>query len=206
MDGKDDRRPLSEEELDKMNRFEQFEHSFPFYLMDVCGFILHIKQAMHNSNEGIELQDIKSVSLDALSKQFEKYESWKDLKEKEGKLAKFLDKYCFLTENEPNIYCPIKLRLLGILWCQGTAVEKSTELYDTICANKEFMVSTDKDFKPNINQLFSFATKAIYEEFKDSEFPMDLLDHIEDRFDEMCEEFLDNIFEYESRAKREDFI
>ena len=35
---------------------------------------------------------------------------------------------------------------------------------------------------------------------------MDLLDSIEDRFDEMCEEFLDNIFEYETRAKREDFI
>lgn len=35
---------------------------------------------------------------------------------------------------------------------------------------------------------------------------MDLLDSIEDRFDEMCEEFLDNIFECESRAKKEDFI
>jgi hypothetical protein len=35
---------------------------------------------------------------------------------------------------------------------------------------------------------------------------MDLLDSIEDRFDEMCEEFLDNIFECESRAQREDFI
>lgn len=100
----------------------------------------------------------------------------------------------------------MKLRLLGILWCQGTHVEKSTELYDTICFGKDFMVSTDKDFKPNMFQLFSFATKSIHFEFKDSEHPMDLLDNIEDRFDEMCEEFLDNIFEFESRAKREDFI
>ena len=58
----------------------------------------------------------------------------------------------------------------------------------------------------NIFQLLSFATKTIHEEFKDSQYPMDLLDSIEDRFDEMCEEFLDNIFECESRAQREDFI
>ena len=50
------------------------------------------------------------------------------------------------------------------------------------------MVSSDKDFKPNIFQLFGFATVVIHEEFKDSEHPMDLLDSIEDRFDEMCED------------------
>ena len=70
MDGKDDRRPLSEEEFEKLDRFEQFEHSFPFYLMDVCGFIMHIKEAMHDSHPGIELQEIKSVSLEALSTEF----------------------------------------------------------------------------------------------------------------------------------------
>ena len=95
--------------------------------------------------------------------------------------------------------------MLGILWCEGTATEKSTELYETICT-KDFLVSSDKDFKPNIFQLFTFATSTIHEEFKESQYPMDLLDSIEDRFDEMCEEFLDNIFEYESRAKKEDFI
>mgnify|MGYP007020064644 CR=1 FL=1 len=61
------------------------------------------------------------------------------------------------------------------------------------------MVSSDKDFKPNIFQLFTFATVTIYEEFKDSEHPMDLLDSIEDRFDEMCEEFLDNILSLSKR-------
>jgi len=176
------------------------------YLMDVSGFIMHIKEAEHDSNPGVALQDIKSVSLEALSTEFKKYDSWKDLSDKDSKLVKFLDKHCYLTKNEPNIYSPIKLRLLGILWCQGTAEEKSTELYDAISPGKDFMVSSDKDFKPNIFQLLSFATKTIHEEFKDSQYPMDLLDSIEDRFDEMCEEFLDNIFECESRAQREDFI
>tara|TARA_B110000285_G_C14752894_1_gene436017 strand:- start:9 stop:533 length:525 start_codon:yes stop_codon:yes gene_type:complete len=174
--------------------------------MDVSGFVMHIKEAEHDSNPGIALQDIKSVSLEALSTEFKKYDSWKDLSDKDSKLVKFLDKHCYLVKNEPNIYSPIKLRMLGILWCQGTAEEKSTELYDAISPGKDFMVSTDKDFKPNIFQLLSFATQTIYEEFKDSQYPMDLLDSIEDRFDEMCEEFLDNIFECESRAQREDFI
>ena len=117
----------------------------------------------------------------------------------------FLDKHVLTSENQKGIYCPSKLRLLGILWCKGSPVEKSEELYDTIC-DKEFMVTTDKDFKPNIFQLFKFATEVIYEEFKNNEHPMDFLENIEDRFDEMCEEFLDNIFEYESRVKRHDFI
>ena len=55
MDGKDDRNPLTEEEMEKLNRFEQFEHSFPMYLMDVSGFIMHIKEAEHDSNPGVAL-------------------------------------------------------------------------------------------------------------------------------------------------------
>lgn len=95
MDGKDDRNPLTDSEIDQLNRFEQFEHSMPFYLMDVCGFIMHIKDAMHNSHAGVELQDITDVSLEALATEFKKYDSWKDLGNKDSKFAKFLDSYCF---------------------------------------------------------------------------------------------------------------
>ena len=35
---------------------------------------------------------------------------------------------------------------------------------------------------------------------------MDYVDHIEDRFDEMCEEFIDNVFEYENRVSKAEFI
>lgn len=36
--------------------------------------------------------------------------------------------------------------------------------------------------------------------------PPDLPHSLDGRFDEMCEEFLDNIFEYESRVSRETWI
>ena len=87
LNGKDDRKALSKSELNEMNRFEQFEHSMPFYRMDASGFIMHIKDAMHNSHQGMELQDITEVSLEALFTEFKKYDSWKDLGNKESKLA-----------------------------------------------------------------------------------------------------------------------
>lgn len=55
LDGKDDRHVLTYKQLGKMNRFEVFEHSFPFYLMDVSGYVMHIKEAMHDSHPGVEL-------------------------------------------------------------------------------------------------------------------------------------------------------
>ena len=53
-----------------MDRFEVFEHSLPFYLMDVSGYVMHIKEAMHDSHPGIDLQRIPSVSLQALQTEF----------------------------------------------------------------------------------------------------------------------------------------
>lgn len=34
---------------------------------------------------------------------------------------------------------------------------------------------------------------------------MDSLDNIDDRFDEMCEEFIDNVFGYENRVDLKEF-
>ena len=44
--------------------------------MDVCGFIMHVKEAIHNSNPDVNLHDVKSLSLEALSAELKKYESW----------------------------------------------------------------------------------------------------------------------------------
>jgi len=45
MDG-DDVDTIAYAKLSKMDRFERFEYSFPFYKMDVNGYIVHIKAAM----------------------------------------------------------------------------------------------------------------------------------------------------------------
>lgn len=54
--------------------------------------------------------------------------------------------------------------------------------------------------------MFSFATELIYDQFKVGPDMPYKLENIEDQFDGMCEEFLDEIFEYESRVEKEIWI
>lgn len=60
---KDDRKPLTKQQFGMMDRYQQFEHKFPFYLMDVNGYIMHIKEAMKISHPDANYQDIKTVTL-----------------------------------------------------------------------------------------------------------------------------------------------
>ena len=56
-----------------------------------------------------------------------------------------------------------KLKMLGILWCNGNPDEKTAELYNSIVDNKsDTIVVCDKDFKPNFFQLCEFATEMPY--------------------------------------------
>ena len=59
----DDVKKVSQKQLDKMNRYQKFEHLFPFYQMDVNGYILRIKQAMELEEPGNKLWLINQVSL-----------------------------------------------------------------------------------------------------------------------------------------------
>ena len=42
----DDVRKITKSDFSKLNQYEQFEKLFPFYLMDVNGYTLRIKEAM----------------------------------------------------------------------------------------------------------------------------------------------------------------
>ena len=42
----DDVREKSIKELEKMDRYTKFEHKFPFYRMDVNGYMLRMKEAL----------------------------------------------------------------------------------------------------------------------------------------------------------------
>ncbi len=63
---KDDRTVLTEIELAKLDKLQQFEHKFPFYLMDVNGFVMHLKEAMKMENPDMEFKEIKQVNLKSL--------------------------------------------------------------------------------------------------------------------------------------------
>ena len=64
---KDDVEEISQKQLMKMERYERFDHRFPFYKMDVNGFIFHVKVAVDrmrayksNSSASISARSRKS--------------------------------------------------------------------------------------------------------------------------------------------------
>ena len=178
--------------------------------MDVNGFVMHLKEAMKMETADMEFNKIKTVSLKSLQSAFKNFKSWNDLNNIDSEFVAFLNKNCKMdpdeAEDQPeNVYSVHKIRILGILWCDGDAKEKAIELYDVI-SNQEYLTWGDKDFKPTMTQLFSFATTIIHGYFKDEPNAPELPDGAEDLFDSMCEEFLDNIFEYESRVEKAAWI
>lgn len=70
-DGGDDVPSITPISLRKLDRYCQFEKMFPFYKMDVNGFILHLNVAiLATCKERDRGQFITKVSLDELAKAF----------------------------------------------------------------------------------------------------------------------------------------
>ena len=130
----DDVKTISKSKLEKMDMYERLEYRFPFYKMDVNGYIVHIKEAMKLFMPDKLLFNIKSVDLESLQTAFKNYKSWDDLNDPDSDFVKFLKETCS-SENpyeEKTLFSVQKLRNLGILWCNGSAKEKAFEFYDVI--------------------------------------------------------------------------
>ena len=101
---------------------------------------------------------------------------------------------------------------MAILWCDGQPHEKITELYHVLQDNHQEMIAwSDKDAPETFKTLFDFATKIVFTHFK--EFPLlkeDVIDITEerikvaqDRYDQILEDFIDNVFDVDSSLKRD---
>lgn len=150
-ENKDDVSSISKFKLNQMDIYERLEYRFPFYKMDVNGFSQHVKEAMKIYQPDKILLQITSVNLESLQKAFKNYNSWKDLNNKESEFVQFLNEVCPHTSDNPydqegiNIFNVNKLRLLGILWCDGSPKEKSFEFYDVLQDNQQdYIVATDR--------------------------------------------------------------
>ena len=77
----DDRKRMSSKQLAKMNRYQQFEKLFPFYLMDVNGFMHRVKQAMvaQHPEHKDDPWHIETISLETMAEAFKTHNSWSDL-------------------------------------------------------------------------------------------------------------------------------
>ena len=146
------------------------------------------------------------------------HNSWKDLKNPDSELVKFLNEFCGV-ENMPNHFKPSKLRILGLLWCEGSPKEKVVELYDCLQdAHQPKISATDKDFKPHFYELLDLATECVFiyepvhmgtgEPY--SAVSKEMIQGVKDSmYDDVSEAFIDEIFGYEStleRTKWEDLV
>ena len=159
----DDVNRLSAAALKKLNRYQRFEKKFPFYLMDVNGFTMRLRQAMVTESPDTLLRDIHTISIEGLARAFSSHDSWKELGNPGSEFVKFLKMAC-ADDDHPELISLFKLRCIGVLWCDGSPEEKATELYDNMQdADQPEIACNDKDFKPNLFKLLDFATKMVFE-------------------------------------------
>jgi len=104
-----------------------------------------------------------------------------------------------------------------MLWCDGGDDEKVVELYDMLQDNNQKSISaTDKDFSPVMRTIFDLAGYILYQneswvsdkkygELTMTEEEIVIMRGEEGKYDEVCEEFIDKIFEFESKLDREEF-
>ena len=75
-------------------------------------------------------------------------------------------------DNDDNVKSEIwldvmKLKLMGILWCDGDPHERITELYHVFQDNHQEKIAwSDKDMPIALTILFNFATKVIFNHIK----------------------------------------
>lgn len=115
--------------------------------MDVQVFCKHLDEAVSLEQEAAEDGEVVQkgkVSLDSLQKVFKSYHSWIELKNIESNLVGFLIERCAgeLSQGQAEgvaveedqldaktiLLDSKKLRILGILWCQGDPGSKLQEL------------------------------------------------------------------------------
>ena len=83
-----------------------------------------------NPGQAETLYNVKFISLEAMKNAFKSHDSWNDLNDPNSDFCSFLKKECQHEDSE-NISV-FKLRCLGILWCEGDAIEKASELFENM--------------------------------------------------------------------------
>lgn len=80
------------------------------------------------------LYEIHDMSWESLKEVFKPYKSWAGMQDENSDLMKFLKATC-LHEDSPDCgpdmrFDSFKMRVLGLLWCEGSSEEKAIEFYD----------------------------------------------------------------------------
>ena len=105
-----------------------------------------------------------------------------------------------------------KMRILGLLWCEGGPDEKCIEFYDNCQDNNQPEIAAeDKDFAPNFFKMLDFCSEIVFQQEvlygegvgKTPAFSEEQITETKDvKYQELLEAFLDEVFGYNSKLKR----
>lgn len=213
--------------MEKLGRYERFEKSFPFYKMDVNGFMVLIKRAMrltYKDEPDRPLWQIKHITHEAMLEAFKNNKTWSTCLgqiQPPSELISFLKDTCLVDDSpeykdiDKNAYSVRKIKCVGLLWCDGSHKEKVVELYDMIQDNNQHSIAAnDKDFRRNLFLIFDFASTFCFKfemVYMGTNETMrapgqDEIDKVrEETYDELAEEFLDIVFEYDAVLNRKEW-
>ena len=140
--------------------------------MDVNGYVLKIKEAMKIDQPEKNIEDIDEVKLTSLMEAFKTHASWKDINNEDSTFVKFLNLACLAAGEDKNVFSTQKLRVLGLLWCEGDAGEKAFELYENIqpsntgndqLSSTAQIACNDRDFQKTFPDILDLATCVTFE-------------------------------------------
>ena len=101
-----------------------------------------------------------------------------------------------------------KIRVLGLLWCEGNDVEKAHEFYNMLQGSQPTIACSDKDFKPNLFTLFDMASDMTLELApKYTKTPKKVTFTIDkEQYEDLSEIFLDEVFGNESKLEQWEWV
>lgn len=201
------------------------EKFFPFYKMDVNGFVFHVNEAIKlyadqakvTSNNAIV--NIDFVTLGCLQEAFGLYHSWDDLKKEDSQLVRFLIDVCPYEGIQAKQVKEVKfderrLKLLGFLLCNGDDQEKCEELFDIIHEGEQhFMSSRDTRFKHAFEDILEIATEVVFKSeqriFGRGPHPAvteEAVAAARERHHELYVHFLDQVFSYDAHLPKYEWV
>eukprot|EP00351_Strombidinopsis_sp_SopsisLIS2011_P000988 CAMPEP_0116878140 /NCGR_PEP_ID=MMETSP0463-20121206/9862_1 /TAXON_ID=181622 /ORGANISM="Strombidinopsis sp, Strain SopsisLIS2011" /LENGTH=111 /DNA_ID=CAMNT_0004526007 /DNA_START=349 /DNA_END=681 /DNA_ORIENTATION=- len=99
--------------------------------------------------------------------------------------------------------------MMGLLHCGGSNQVKVKIFYNLLQdVSQTWIAAQDKDFAPSFSKMLKLASIFVFKSMKESEpdsvnFTDEDFEKMEEEFETITEEFLDAIFDYESKLDRE---
>ena len=169
--------------------------------MNVSGYICHI------NNVASQITDLAAdwVYLDDMRIEFLNYKSWKELNNDNSELVVFLKQICKYDGqwseciSEQHIHFSMrKLKILGLLFCDGSKYEKASQLFDlAVEGRKQWISDSDIDMKYILETMFNLSTELIYRQSET---------RLKDQFELDFQFFIDDVFGLETKLKKDIWI